>query len=479
MKSLSRPIFPKSLPFPFLQSQQSQFQSLLPWRGSIRPSSAAPISARSSSLYSRPSLRELQSDKAANRALVYDFLRSAGIVPDELDGLELPVTVPVIRERLDFLRSLGLSVNDVNRYPLVLGCSVKKNMLPVLDYLGNIGVRQSAIADLLRRYPQVLHASVVVDLAPVVKYLRGMDVPAQAIPRVLERYPELLGFKLEGTMSTSVAYLVGIGVSRREIGGILSKFPEILGMRVARTIKPLIERLESLGLSKRSVAKLIEEKPQILGFSLEDQVNPNLQAIEEFGIGVSAIAKHPELLGLDLREKLLSQKNLLQSVIFLDDGEFRDLIEKMPIAVGLARSTVVKHVDFYRKSGFSIDQVRKMVVDCPQILALNLKIMETSLEYFLREMDGDLEELVAFPAFFTYGLDSTIKPRHLMVTKKELKCSLAWLLTCSDSKFQERMSFDSISVDDFDEEDEEEDDDDSESSDDYDDDDDDDDDDYV
>ncbi|BBH10338.1 Mitochondrial transcription termination factor family protein [Prunus dulcis] len=115
-----------------------------------------------------------ENDRMENRARVYEFLRGIGIVPDELDGLELPVTVEVMRN------------------------VVKKNMIPVLDYLGKLGVRKSTFTEFLRRYPQVLHASVVIDLSPVVKYLQGMDIKPDDIPRVLERYPEVLGFKLEG-----------------------------------------------------------------------------------------------------------------------------------------------------------------------------------------------------------------------------------------------------------------------------------------
>ncbi|KAL6214748.1 hypothetical protein ACLB2K_014180 [Fragaria x ananassa] len=359
-----------------------------------------------SSLYSRPSLLDMRNDKVANRARVYDFLRGIGIVPDELDGLELPVTVEVMRERVDFLHSLGLTVEDINNYPLVLGCSVKKNMIPVLDYLGKLGVRKSTFTDFLRRYPQVLHASVVVDLAPVVQYLQGMDIKPDDIPRVLERYPELMGFKLEGTMSTSVAYLVGIGVARREIGGVLTRYPEILGMRVGRVIKPFVEYLENL------------EKNQ-----------------------------YPEIIGIDLKPKLVSQQSSLKSVIDLGPEDFGRVVEKMPQVVSLSDKPMMKHVDFLKNCGFSLEQMRKMVTGCPQLLALNLDIMKLSFDFFQKEMQRPLDDLVAFPAFFTYGLESTIKPRHKMVTRKGLKCSLGWLLNCSDEKFEQRMDYDTIEMD--------------------------------
>ncbi|KDP21517.1 hypothetical protein JCGZ_21988 [Jatropha curcas] len=404
----------------------------------------------SSSLYSHPSLLEMKNQKVANRARVYEFLRSIDIVPDELDGLELPVTVEVMRERVDFLLQLGLTIEDINNYPLVLGCSVKKNMIPVLDYLGKLGVRKSSFTEFLRRYPQVLHASVVVDLAPVVKYLQGMDIKPNNIPRVLERYPELLGFKLEGTMSTSVAYLVGIGVARREIGGVLTRYPEILGMRVGRVIKPFVEYLESLGIPRLAVARLIEKRPHILGFGLEDSVKPNVESLLEFNVREvslpSVIAQYPEIIGIDLKLKLQSQWSLLHSVIELSSEEFARIVEKMPQVVSLSRIPIVKHVDFLKDCGFSLQQVREMVVGCPQLLALNIDIMKLSFDYFKMEMERPLDDLVTFPAFFTYALESTIKPRHKRISKKGLKCSLSWLLNCSDEKFEQRMDYETIDM---------------------------------
>ncbi|KAL3844491.1 hypothetical protein ACJIZ3_001894 [Penstemon smallii] len=404
-----------------------------------------------SSFYSHPSLLQMKNERIANRARVYEFLRGIGIVPDELDGLELPVTVEVMRERVDFLHSLGLTIEDINNYPLVLGCSVKKNMVPVLDYLGKLGVRNSTFTEFLRRYPQVLHASVVVDLAPVVKYLQGMDIKPNDIPRVLEKYPEVLGFKLEGTMSTSVAYLVGIGVARREIGGVLTRYPEILGMRVGRVIKPFVEYLGSLGIPSLAVARLIEKRPHILGFGLDERVKRNVNLLLEYNVRqtslAAVIAQYPEIIGIDLDTKLLSQRDFLISIVELGHEDFGRVIEKMPQIVSLSDKAIVRHVNFLKECGFSLEQVKKMVVGCPQLLALNVDIMKLSFDYFKSSMDErPLDDLVTFPAYFTYSLESTIKPRNKKIIRKGVKCSLAWLLNCSNDKFEDRMSYDSIGV---------------------------------
>jgi mTERF domain-containing protein len=343
-----------------------------------------------------------------------------------------------------------VETNDLAAYPLALGCSVRKNMVPVLDYLGKLGVRRDELPNLLRRYPQVLHASIVVDLAPVVKYLQGLDVRPGDVPRVLERYPDLLGFKLEGTISTSVAYLVAIGVARRRVGSVITRFPELLGMRVGKILKPFVEHLERIGLHRPAIARIIEDKPYVLGFGLQETVKPNIDALLDFGVRneslPSIITNYPDVLGIDLSDKLTAQQSLFEASILVTRDDFGRVIERMPQAISLGRAAVLKHVSFLTGCGFLLSQVSKMVVACPQLLALNMDIMRMNFDYFKNEMDRDLEELVEFPAFFTYGLESTIRYRHEIVAKKGFTCSLAWLLNCSDAKFDERMKYDTIGV---------------------------------
>lgn len=189
-------------------------------------------------------------EKLVSRVIVCDYLKGIGIIPDELEQLELPSTVDVMRERVEFLQKIGLTVDDINEYPLMLGCSVRKNIIPVLGYLEKVGIQRQKLGEFIKNYPQVLHASVVVELVPIVKFLRGLDVEKQDIGYVLMKYPELLGFKPEGTMSTSVAYLVSIGVNPRDIGPRVTQYPYFLGMRVGTMIKPLVDYFVSLGLPK-------------------------------------------------------------------------------------------------------------------------------------------------------------------------------------------------------------------------------------
>ncbi|XP_065853407.1 transcription termination factor MTERF4, chloroplastic [Euphorbia lathyris] len=387
-------------------------------------------------------------EKLVNRVIICDYLKSLGIIPDELEDLELPSTVEVMRGRVEFLQKLGLTIDDINEYPLMLGCSVRKNIIPVLGYLEKIGISRPKLGEFIKSYPQVLHASVVVELMPVIKFLRGLDVEKQDMGYVLQKYPQLLGFKPEGTISTSVGYLVSIGVNPRDIGPMVTQFPFLLGMRVGTMIKPLIDYLLSLGLPKLIVARMLEKRPYILGYDLEETVKPNVDCLTSFGITKkslpSVIAQYPQIIGLPLKAKLSSQQYFFNLKLKIDPEGFAQVIEHMPQIVSLNQHVIMKPISFLLARGIPSEDVAKMVVKCPQLVALPVLLMKNSYYFYKTEMGRPLKELVDFPEYFTYSLESRIKPRYQRLQSKGIRCSLNWFLNCSDQRFEERLEGDCI-----------------------------------
>jgi mTERF domain-containing protein len=73
--------------------------------------------------------------------------------------------------------------------------------------------------------------------------------------------------------------------------------------------------------------------------------------------------------------------------------------------------------------------------------------MKNSLYFFKSEMKRPMSELLEYPEYFTYSLESRIKPRYMRVTSKGIRCSLDWFLNCSDVRFEERMRGDFIEGD--------------------------------
>lgn len=93
-------------------------------------------------------------ERLVSRVIITDYLKQLGIdVPEELAAVELPSTVEVMRERVEFLQRLGLTIDDLNTYPLLLACSLRKNIIPVLSYLEKLGIPRRNLGNFTRRYP--------------------------------------------------------------------------------------------------------------------------------------------------------------------------------------------------------------------------------------------------------------------------------------------------------------------------------------
>ncbi|GKU99777.1 hypothetical protein SLEP1_g12572 [Rubroshorea leprosula] len=244
-------------------------------------------------------------------------------------------------------------------------------------------------------------------------------------------------------MSTSVAHLVSIGVNPRDIVPMVTQYPYFLGMRVGTMIKPLVDYLVSLGLRKKILARMLAKRAYILGYNLQETVKPNIDCLISFGIRTeflaSAIAQFPQILVLPSKAKLSSQQYFFNLKLKIDLEGFARVIEKMPQIVSLNQHVILKPVEFLLEWGMSSEDVAKMVVKCPQLVALRVECMKNSYYFFKSEMRRPLKELVEFPEYFTYSLEPRIKPTYQKLQRKGIRSSLSWFLNCSDQRFEERL----------------------------------------
>jgi mTERF domain-containing protein len=126
------------------------------------------------------------------------------------------------------------------------------------------------------------------------------------------------------------------------------------------------------------------------------------------------------------------------------------VLEKLPQILVINVAMARKRIEFLLESGFLPEDVKLMISECPQLLAMNIeKTLKPNLSFLNDEMKRQIEEVVEFPLFLTYNLDKRIRPRYEQMRQK---CSLAWMLDCSDRTFEERSSLDYIEM--FDETDE-------------------------
>lgn len=97
-------------------------------------------------------------------------------------------------------------------------------------------------------------------------------------------------------------------------------------------------------------------------------------------------------------------------------------------------------IDFLVGSGIEYDDVRNMVLRSPGLLTFSVENnYSPKLEYFLKEMSGDLEEIKRFPQYFSFSLERKIKPRHRLLLERGVSMSLPEMLKVSDGEFNVQL----------------------------------------
>ncbi|KAI6668410.1 hypothetical protein NL676_016109 [Syzygium grande] len=177
---------------------------------------------------------------------------------------------------------------------------------------------------------------------------------------------------------------------------------------------------------------LIERHSPILSFDMDGQLIPRVEFLLELSGGDddatgTVMRKLPAILKY-LVEHLESHVEFLRS--------FAGLIEKCIGSFWTSCGNIQKVIELFLSYGFSCEDVLLMSKKHPHILQYNPDSLEEKVECIVGKMGSDLDELLDFPAFLGYKLDSRIMHRN-EVKKKIIGegMSLNNLLSVSYERF--------------------------------------------
>ncbi|XP_047333288.1 transcription termination factor MTEF1, chloroplastic [Impatiens glandulifera] len=224
--------------------------------------------------------------------------------------------------------------------------------------------------------------------------------------KAFQRNPDFRSAPLSSLKSVENC-LSSMGIERASLGRILDMYPQLLTSDPYSDLYPIFSfLLDEIRIPFPDVRKSIIRCPRILICSVEHQLRPTWHFLEQLGfVGRHAINSHTTLL-------------LVSSVE-------RTLVPKLVYLQGL---------------GISNEDVNEMVLRSPGLLTYSIeKNLEPKMEYLVKEMKGDVEEVKRFPQYFSFSLEGKIKPRHRLLVEKGLSLSLAQMLKVSDGEFRARL----------------------------------------
>ncbi|XP_028099702.1 transcription termination factor MTEF1, chloroplastic-like [Camellia sinensis] len=97
-------------------------------------------------------------------------------------------------------------------------------------------------------------------------------------------------------------------------------------------------------------------------------------------------------------------------------------------------------LNYLQDLGFSYEEVLILVLRSPGLLTFSISNnFGPKVEYFLKEMNGDLAELKRFLQYFSFSLEGKIKPRHQLLVENGLSLPLPQMLKVSDGELNARL----------------------------------------
>jgi len=204
------------------------------------------------------------------------------------------------------------------KFPRILEYSMKKTVLPRLEYLQSIGFQGEDLTKILFQAPAVTELSVEKTLSPRVEFLRDtIGTKSELLQKTLLKHPHLLTYSEEG-MSARVAFLQEWNLSADDIARMVTLHPQILHYSV-QSMSMHIHYLLHLGIDRSSVQRIIVRFPQLLSLDLKANVIPKLRYLRsELGGTTETIENNPVFVGLSLKKRIIPRHRFLSSLQSFD-----------------------------------------------------------------------------------------------------------------------------------------------------------------
>lgn len=355
-------------------------------------------------------LPEILTSEKIERLLVFIANDLGGIEPAKLERLltttrasalaELPERIALLVDHGVPREKLGKVVNGVNIKKAFCARSMEEveETILLLRRLGGGG------ADLILRRPLLLNLDPATQLIPRIDFLTELaGGDAEEAARLIRKLPNILAYTV-AHFELHLEFWLSVGLTREQVFKVALVYPSMFSVSRDRKLVRRVEFLRRCGLEGEDIFKFLVKAPLFLS---------------------------------------LSGENLAKKLAFLVKIGYRHGTREMAAAVGAVTRTSCENlqgaVEVLLGYGFGVADVLAMSRRHPQVLQYNYESLEEKLEYLVGEMERDVDELLAFPAFLGYKLDDRIKHRYEV--KKEVRgkgMSLNKLLSVSAERFHEQ-----------------------------------------
>ncbi|KAL6893946.1 hypothetical protein ACP4OV_008044 [Aristida adscensionis] len=217
-----------------------------------------------------------------------------------------------------------------------------------------------------------------------------------------------------------------------------------LGTAAPESIHAVVSFLQSRGLHFKDLGRVLGMCPSVLTASVRGELRPVFAFLsDELGVPEAAhrrvVVKCPRVLACSVRDQLRPATLYLRRLGFRD---FRALALQDPVLlVSSVERTMAPKLAFLQGGlGMSRGDAVAMVLRCPALFTFSVeRNYKPKFEYLVGAMGGGVEDVKAFPQYFTFSLDKRIAPRHRAAADAGVALPLPDMLKATDEEFREML----------------------------------------
>ncbi|KAJ7565007.1 hypothetical protein O6H91_02G044200 [Diphasiastrum complanatum] len=352
----------------------------------------------------------------------------------------------IIRPRVEWLKNIYVKGRDLgvvlSREPSILEQS-EEELNNTVSFLEDSGIRKDWIGWVVSRSPGVLALSTD-ELHEKVMFLSELGMEKEQFGAMIFNFPALLVRFSKEEMQIKVEYLRRVGLESPTLGRIIATKPQLLACSIEEAWEPITKFLFYLGVNRTGIRRILAVQPSVFCLNLSENIAPKVRFLRAIGVREQEIGHlimhFPAVLTYSLEKKIRPVVRFLLERAGVAEEKIGKVVAAEPKLIGCSLVMKLEVIVKYLLSrGIHTHQLGEMVANFPMLLKYNKEVLNPKYQYFKKVMQRPLEELISFPRYFSYALQTRIAPRHRISVEKGLRFNLRYMLACSDLEFQDRV----------------------------------------
>lgn len=324
------------------------------------------------------------------------------------------------RQNLDGLRSTGFSGADVAHMlalcPQLLALDYEGQVVPAMELLRKrLGMRPTDVRRVIKKAPEVLTPRADGSTAAeAVDVLRALGLQTRHLRLEALRWPQLLAVPPANFFQLA-AFLASeeVGIKATNIGSLIRQAPWLVLQRIDGQMLPVARFLRTAGVV--DMERVVRAYPRILCASIRGELAPRVRFLWK-DVGVSeedlprVLQTFPLLFAVPL-PRMQDVVKFLSEDLTINSRDIAKIIRAFPSLLGLERERHMSGVVLYLKK-LGVQNVGRFVSRLPPVLGYDVNTnLAPKMDYLVEEMGLSVYDVLTFPAYFSYPLDTVIEPR--------------------------------------------------------------------